>query len=238
MASSAGRPSHRGTAAADQWRQLTGFYCPPVDGYLRSALALQTFDDHSVEVDDVSIEVLALPDVPSDKADFIFENELLSIGIGARGVLTTFICKANGKDYVADAPPFPIFTARRGTVDTPVHSLTREGDVLHAQFLDPDVRADLRITPRAKHFLIEVLSIEPEDVESLHIDLPVKRLESVAGAFNATYDADFGACMFGATVNVLSRGYDRGSEVRVLGGRMLPRPWHCGRKDGVSRSPL
>lgn len=207
----------QGSAGETEWRQLTGFYCPPVDGYIRSALALCVSGAHSVDVDDVTVEPLTLPDVPADGPDFIFQNDLVTLGISAGGRLTTFTCKQSGVNYAAHTPPFPILTARLRGIDSPVHSVSREGDQLHVQFLDPDVRATLRITPRREHFLLEIVSIEPSDVDTLLIDLPLRRLNTAAGAFNATYDDDFGACLFGTTLSSTNRGYDRGPEVRVLG---------------------
>lgn len=212
-----GQTIAQGSAGETEWRQLTGFYCPPVDGYIRSALALCVSGAHSVDVDDITVEPLALPDVPTDVPDFIFENDLVTLGISAGGRLTTFTCKQSGVNYAALTPPFPILTARLRGIDSPVHSVSREGDQLHVQFLDPDVRATLRITPRKQHFLIEVISIDPGDVETVRFDLPLKRLEKAAHAFNATYDDEFGACLFGTTLSSTNRGYDRGPEVRVLG---------------------
>ena len=207
----------QGGAGEAEWRQLTGFYSPPIEGYIRSALALAVPGGHSTDIDDVTVEPLALPDVPADTPDFIFQNDLITMGISARGSLTTFTCKQSGVNYAAQAPPFPIFTARHGGIDSPVHSVTRQGDQLHVQFLDPDVRATIRISARKQHFLIEVISIEPGDVDALLVDLPVRRLKTAAGAFNATYDDEFGACLFGTTLSSTNRGYDRGAEVRVLG---------------------
>ena len=221
----------QGGAGTAEWRQLTGFYSPPADGYIRSALALCVSGAHSVDVDSVTVEPLELTDVPADAPDFIFENDLVTFGISARGRLTTFTCKQTGVDYAAQAPPFPILTARHRGIDSPVHSLRREGDLLHVQFLDPDVRATLRVTPRTQHFLIEVISIEPGDVDALLIDLPVRRLKTAAGAFNATYDDDFGACLFGATLSSVNRGYDRGADVRVLGAT-------CSKAHGIANTRL
>ncbi len=226
-----GQTIAQGSAGEAEWRQLTGFYSPPVEGYIRSALALCVSGAHSVDVDDVTVEPLALPDIPVNAPDFIVQNDLVTMGISAGGRLTTFTCKQSGVDYAAHASPFPILTARHRGIDSPVYSLTRDGDLLHVQFLDPDVTATLRITPRKQHFLIEVLSIEPGDVDALLVDLPLRRLKTAAGAFNATYDDDFGACLFGTTLSSANRSYDRGPEVRVLGAS-------CSKAHGIANAKL
>ena len=85
---------------------------------------------------------------------------------------------------------------RRG-VATPLYSLIREGDLLKAQFLDPDLRASLRVTVRKQHVLFEVVDVQPADAEELTLKFPIQRLKTAAGAFNATYDDQFGSASWG-----------------------------------------
>ena len=71
------------------------------------------------------------------------------------------------------------------------------------QFLDSDLRASLRVTARRQHLLFEVVDVQPADAEELTLEFPIQRLKTAAGAFNATYDDQFGACLLGTTENVL-----------------------------------
>ncbi len=202
-----------GNSEGNAWRQLSGYYQPGGEGYLRSALALYVSGGHSAEVDDVQIEPLELLEVPVTGPDITLENDVLKLSVSANGVLKEFRCKASGEDYATPDAPFPAFTALRQGVTVHAHLVSRDGDTLNIQFLDPDVKASFRVTPRDRHFLIEVLSVEPEDVDSLTIEFPIRRLETVAGAFNATYDDEFGACMFGTTVNTRNLLTARGAQV-------------------------
>jgi hypothetical protein len=154
-----------------------------------------------VDVDDVSIEQVDVPDVPKGAPDLTYENGLLQMTLSANGMLKQFRCKSTGKDYSISSIRIPAFTAVRDGVAIPVLSVARDGEMLNVRFLDPDVKASLRIRARKRHFLIEVTDIQPEDVDELTIEFPVKQLKTVAFAFNATYDDEFGACMFGTTVN-------------------------------------
>ncbi len=205
-----------GSSKNDEWRQLSGFYRPGGEGYLRSALAVYTSRGHSAEVDDVTIEPLELPGGAAEGPDLSFENSLMQVSVAANGLLTEFRCKGSGEDYAATGIPFAVFGAVREGIAVPVHSVTQEGDTLKVQFLDPDVTANLRVTPRERHFLIEVLEVQPEDVDSLSVEFPIRRLATVAGAFNATYDDEFGGCMFGTTVNVRNLPTSRSNEIRSL----------------------
>ncbi|HQN53372.1 MAG TPA: TonB-dependent receptor, partial [Novosphingobium sp.] len=97
---------------------------------------------------------------------------------------------------------------------------------IKAQFLDPEVRAVLRVTPRHQHILFEVVEVQPADVESLRLELSVRRLQTVAGAFNATYDDEFGVCFFGTTVNAYNRPVSYSWEIQGLGVG-------CGARHGI-----
>lgn len=214
------------TVPSDEWRLLTAFYQPAGEGYLRSALAIAVPPGQTVDVDDVSIERLDLPDVPPEGADITLETDLLRLVIAGNGMLREFSCKASGTDYGPGPVPLRILGAARDGIPVALHSITREGDLLHAQFLDPEVKAALRVTARPLHLHFEVVSVEPDDVSSLSLEFPVRRLETVATAFNATYDDEFGACLFGTTVNVYNRPASRGQDVWGLGAG-------CGRKRGM-----
>jgi hypothetical protein len=208
----------QGSSKGNEWRQLSGYYHPGGNGYLRSALAVYVDAGHSADVDDVVLEPLGVLSAAAEGADLTYENDVVQLTLAGNGMLKRLRRKGAEEDYAARTAPFPVFSAVRDGVTTPVRSVTQEGEAFALQFLDPDVKASLRILPRRHHFLIEVLSMQPADVDELTVDFPVKRLKEVAGAFNATYDDQFGACLFGTTANTRNLGADRGSDVRSLRG--------------------
>ncbi len=207
------------TSAGDAWRPIEGFYRPPTDGYLRSALAICASSPQPVDVDDVAIEPIALPETPASGADITLETQTLRLTVSSQGFLREFRAKASGKDYAAGAAPFPILRMVRRGMSTPLHSLAREGDLLKAQFLDRDLRASLRVVVRERHLLFEVVDIQPADAEELTLEFPVQRLATVAAAFNGTYDDQFGVCLLGTTVNVDQRMASHGSDIVGLAAR-------------------
>ena len=214
-----GQSVAQSTSADQDWKLIEGFYRPPADGYLRSAVALTVPPNQSVDVDDVSISPIVLPEMSADAGDITLETDAVRMKISSQGILREFRCKTSGKDYAVDGTPFPILRLTRRGVPTPVHSVTREGDLLRARFLDADLRASLRITLRKRHVLFEVVDVQPADVEQLTLEFPIQRLTSVGGAFNATYDDRFGACLLGTTANVCQQLALHGSDVVGLAAR-------------------
>jgi len=221
-----GQQAAQSTAAGQVWKRIEGFYRPPPSDYIRSALAVSVPPGQSAEVDDVTIEPIALPDVPAGAPDITLETELVRLTISSRGLLREFRSKASGKDYAVEGTPLPVLSLVRRGVATPLYSLVREGDLLKAQFLDSDLRASLRVTARKRHSLFEVVDVQPADAEELALEFPIQRLNTVAWAFNATYDDQFGASLLGTTENVLQQTLGHGSDVLGLAAR-------CTRKHGM-----
>ena len=211
-----GQTVAQSTAANRDWRLIQGFYRPPTDGYVRSAIALCVHPRQRVDVDDVSIEPIALPEVPAGADNLTLETDAVRVTLSPQGVLRELRCKASGKDYAVADAPFPVLHLTRRGVPTPVHSLSREGDLLRARFLDADLSATLRVTARPRHLQVAIVDVQPDDVEQLSLELPVRRLASVGGAFNATYDDQFGVCLLGTTVNVYQQLAAHGSDVLGL----------------------
>lgn len=183
------------------WRHYVTYYQPQGEGFAQAALALSTSGGQTVDLDDVTIEPLSLPAPAANAPDITFSNEALTWTIAPSGVLKSFRCKASGKEYVAEKTQAPIISLRRDGVEIPVYSVSQEGDRLNFQFIEPQVKVTLRVVSRPTHFLLEVVSAEPADVEELTVSFAVKRLADLAWAFGATYDKDFGACLFCASVN-------------------------------------
>jgi len=189
-----------GLPAGAQWQHFVGYYQVPAENFARAALAISVAADKTLDVDEVSLEPLAVPTVPSDQR-FAFENDLLRFEVNSLGLLCGFTCKPTGQSYLGDPSPLPLVTVVRDGRIVPTLGATRDGDKLTFRFLEPEVRATIRIVPRPTHFLIEVVDVQPEDATRLTLQFPVKRLARVGGAFGATYDDTFGMCLFCASVN-------------------------------------
>ncbi len=189
-----------------EWRKFVGYYQVPAENFASASLALTVNADDSADVDDVLVEPLALPDVPPDEPSLIFENETLRFGISPQGaLLREFTCKPLNRSYLGEPSPVPLMTLLRDGRMVPAYRATRAGDLLTVRFLDPDLSATVRITARPTHFALEVVAVQPADVDELQIQFPIRRLAKAGGAFGATYDDEFGACFFCAGVNSHNR---------------------------------
>jgi hypothetical protein len=207
----------RADERSDAWRRLAGFYRTPAAGYIRSALALAVAPGGTVDVDDVSIEPVALPEAAAGAPDITVENELVRLRLSAAGALRELVCRPLGRDLAAPGGTARILTAVRQGTAIPVCSLVRDGELITARFLDPEVRVTLRVESRPQHLLFEVVGVQPADVEGLTLEIPVRRLATAGYAFNATYDETLGVCFFGASVNVTNRLRPCGQDTLGLG---------------------
>lgn len=203
--------------AGAKWQQYTVFYQPAGAGYLDSALVISTASQSGVDIDDVRVEPTDLPELPTDATDMVFQNEAVQLSFSPAGFLTHFISLDSSEDYAAINARRPMLTvSRAGIQGMPVTRLSQKGDVLTAQFIDPQIKVSLRVIPAKRHLTFEVLSAEPADLDGLTIDFPLRRLETVAPAFNATYDREFGAAFFGITENTLNHPMSLGNSVQLL----------------------
>ncbi len=228
----------RANQRSADWRLLTGFYLTPSAGYLRSALALTLDPGQSAEVDDVTLEPLALPELPAGAPDITLENELLRLRLSAAGEVREFLCKPLAKDLAVASAPLRVLTVTRNGMELPLYSLSRDGELLKARFLDPAVQVTLRVVPRAQHLLFEVTEVQPADVESLTLAFPVRRLKTVASAFNATYDDELGVCFFGTSVNVTNRPRSYGKDIQGLGALCTAKHGMVGAKFALVAAPF
>ncbi len=203
--------------AGAKWRQYTAFYQPAGAGYLDSALVISTASQSGVNIDDVRVEPMDLPELPADATDMAFQNEAVRLSLSPVGFLTHFISLNSSEDYAAIDARRPMLTvSRAGIQGIPVTRLSQKDDVLTAQFVDPQIKVSLRVIPAKRHLTFEVLSAEPADLDGLSIEFPLRRLETVAPAFNATYDKEFGAAFFGITENTVNHPMSLGNSVQLL----------------------
>jgi hypothetical protein len=203
--------------ASSEWRRFVGYYQVPADNFASASLSIAVNDGQLTDVDDIMIEPLSLPPTSPDTQNFIFENDTLRFGVSPQGLLREFTCKPLKRSYLGSPSPIPMVMLFREGRQVPTYQVTRAGNLLKFSFLDPDLSATIRITPRPTHFLFEVVDVQPGDVDELVIQLPIKRLAKIGGAFGATYDDEFGACFFCASVNSHNRA-SVGQDTFVMGG--------------------
>ncbi|MBD3293019.1 MAG: hypothetical protein GF393_08855, partial [Armatimonadia bacterium] len=209
----------QGAAPEDGWIEVSGFYRPEADDFRNAAPAIAIPAGRTTDIDDVRMERLALPEDAEAGPEITLETSHARVVIGGNGQLKSVVDLASGEEYAAPNVPVSVFQAQRASVTVPLHSVTREGDVLQVQFLDPDVTAQVRVEERDSHVLFEVLSVEPGDVDHLTLDFPMRQLATVASAFNATYGDGFGTALFGVTANTHQVGASRGQSAWSLRAR-------------------
>ncbi|WAK00439.1 hypothetical protein [Methylobacter sp. YRD-M1] len=225
--------------AGAKWQQYSVFYQPAGAGYLDSALVISTASQSGVNIDDVRVEPADLPELPADATDMVFQNETVQMRLSPAGFLTHFISLDSSEDYAAINARRPMLTvSRAGIQGMPVTRLSQKGDVLTAQFVDPQIKVSLRVIPAKRHLTFEVLSAEPADLDGLTIDFPLRRLETVAPAFNATYDKEFGAALFGITENTVNHPVSLGNSVHLLRSEAYRSHGIVGAKFSLVASPI
>ncbi|MEA3402313.1 MAG: hypothetical protein U9R79_13840 [Armatimonadota bacterium] len=216
-------------APADQWREAFGYYLPGGEGFRNAGPAIAIPEGQTTDIDSVRMEPVEPPREAPAGEEVAMETDTIRLALSADGRLTGLEDLQTGEDYAAPDAPLPVFAAERSGMSVPARSVTRDGDVLTVQFVDPDVTARVRAVARSRHVLFELLDIAPDDVSMFTIELPVRRLETVAGAFNATYDDEFGICLFGTTITTYNSSVPRGG-----GGQSLR--CHCTAAHGMEGS--
>jgi len=217
----------------DEWTRAVGFYTPAKEKFRSASVALSVTRGAAADFDLLEIEEIRQPPAPASLKPITLQNDLVQLKISSRGLLTHLVCKATGKNYAAKDAPLPMLLAQHADAWVPVASIEQEGNLLAVQFLDPEVRVSLRVTPKKQYFAFEVVDVEPAGMEGLRLGWPVKRLKTHSGAMNGTYDDEFGLCYMGVTPNVRCRASVRGSAVVSLTGE-------CFRQHGIkgARSAL
>jgi len=205
-----------------EWQTLTGYYGPVGADFQRAALALTAAPGQTVAYDDVAIEELHLPAPAEGLPDIVIETAATRLILTGQGRVESMIDRATGAELASPETTMPILTAIAAGAPRPLHTLRREGDLLHAQFIEPDLTATLRATARPRHLLFEVLEAS-DGIDELRLELPVRQRAVVAATLNGTYDDAFGLCCFGTTYNVQNRRVTLSAQTVALGGACVRR---------------
>lgn len=184
------------TPDADKWRQVSGYYVPGGDGFKNASLAIQVPKGDAVEVDDVQVMELAAVDVPANSEPITLENDLVRMKLSPQATLVEFADKKTGQNYALPDNPIPLFKAGRAGGEMPARFLKSKGDVLEVLFADPEVKATIKVGLRKRYFTFEVVDAQPEDLEWLEMQFPVKRQQTLGWAFAANYGSEYATCCF------------------------------------------
>lgn len=109
-----------------------------------------------------------------------FECDSLLYVVGIDGRSLHFIDKRTGADYCDPAKPAPIASVRIGSQEIPATAAASSAGDLQVRFADK-AKATLRITPKGRHFVVEVVFLEGAGVDRFtFIDIPL-RLKGLPG---------------------------------------------------------
>ena len=193
-------------ASSGGWRQVSAYYRPTADGLKRAALAIVAAKGETMDVDDVRVEEMPAADLPAGLEPIVLENELVRMKLSPQGTLEEFICRKTGVDYAERDPSLPVFRLARAGGALPVQFIRRRGDLVEVQFVDPEVKALLRLESRPHYFTFAVESVSGADVEWLQLcDLRLKISKNVGTLINAAWDDEFAACVLAC--NDLTHSY-------------------------------
>ncbi len=104
-----------------------------------------------------------------------FENSFFRFIIGADGRSLCFIDKSTGTDYYAADVPAPFARINISGQDHHVSSVVRNGNLIELRFGDVDARANLKVTMHDRYLVLEVVSLDGEEVDAFtFIDVPLR----------------------------------------------------------------
>ena len=185
----------RGLASAQRFLPNAGRWLSPLH------MAVCVHPRQSVDVDDVSIEPLVLPRLAAGvRPTFPWRRISCALARHAAGILREFRSKPSGKDTTAQGVSFPILRMiRRGVPRAHAQRGPPRRSACRVQFLDPELGATLRVSGGKRHLLLRGggrAAGRRGGIDLWRFRLAA-RLKTIAGAMNATYDEQFGACVVG-----------------------------------------
>jgi hypothetical protein len=118
--------------------------------------------------------------------DITLETDLLEYTISGKGTNRGFVDKSSGKNHVAKESPFASVKANgKYTSSTSISLIEGQARV---EFGESGIVLRLEITTKSNYLIVEVISIEGENVEELtFLDLDL--------ALEASLDEEFGGCV-------------------------------------------
>lgn len=103
----------------------------------------------------------------ADSAEISLENDYVRYTIGSDGTNQHFIDKSTGLDYCDRAAGPFCARVKTGGRDWPVSEVTYDGKQLQLTYGESGIRATIEVTIEKRFFLLEVMEVKGERVESL-----------------------------------------------------------------------
>lgn len=211
-------PTIARATGGEEWQQMLGYYQAPPEGFVNLALTLVVHRGERVEVDQLQIEPITLPDIPANAPEVLIEAGNFRVVFGPDARLRRLEPRAGGENHAAADSAMPLVVASLQGSALPACALVREGDRLLVRFPNEAVRVDLKIKPGPRHVIFEVVRAEPAELTRLTLQLPVKALGTDGQAFGGTYNAQYGLCFFPTSINAHTAFRFVGTGIRQLGG--------------------
>ncbi len=122
----------------------------------------------------------------------VLENDYVRYSIGEDGQNRSFVDKSTGVDYCASVPANPCAQVRKDGREYNASSASRDGDRIEIRFGDSGVELSLRVDIHDHYFIVEVMDVQGEKVDSLTFinltlrsnEVPGKGLAGCALALN------------------------------------------------------
>ncbi|NOX56258.1 MAG: hypothetical protein GXP27_17800 [Planctomycetes bacterium] len=93
------------------------------------------------------------------------ENDYARIAVDAKGHITSFLDRRTGRNYSQSG--IPLAYVRKGGQQQPVSKVSYADGRLELAFGQSGVTAVLKVTAHERYFVVEVVSVQPEEIDEL-----------------------------------------------------------------------
>jgi hypothetical protein len=129
--------------------------------------------------------------------DAIFETDFVRLGLATGGSAQSLLEKKTDHQWLA-APPRAFASVKKDGKYFPATHLAGDGELWQAQFGAADARVDLRITPRARYVVFELVRVQGQGVQEVRlVDLQVTCRENAGWWLGVCWDEQFAVALFG-----------------------------------------
>ncbi len=126
-----------------------------------------------------------------------FANDYATLAIAPNGQILAYKDRSSGTNYCRGAAPFA--RLRKGAVSHDATKAELKDGRLTLTFADSGVTATLRVDVMKRHFIVEVVSVEPDGVDELtFVEIPL--------TLKGTTDETFAACAMALNLQTKVRG--------------------------------
>jgi len=211
-----------------EWREVSGFYQVPAK-FRNAFLVIMVPYQASVEIDDIRIREVSSAEIKQNSQAAAFENEFMQLVIGSDSKLQKLFCKADKTEYAFPDCADSICAVKLNGVTMRSKGFTRRGDILELQFPDPTVKVALRVKAEKRYFTFEVVQALPDNIASMSLEFPMKKLERKSTITSANFSKTFVANLFALNFKPYCTVYEAKDKSMRLAANFLK---HHGYNDG------